>query len=119
VGWIKRDQVNGATVDHRRHDALRRYTRQPGNCGESHRHAGVQCLVCRLHCQQARGDIYQRGARYDDEVGTHPRETRRDAGAQRPTGDEAGKADADLKHYRNAEKDRTKPTPADVLCRHA
>jgi hypothetical protein len=55
--------------------------------------------------------------RYHDKVGAHPRERRRHPCSQCPTGDEAGKPDADPESYCKNQKDRPQPSSADVLRR--
>jgi hypothetical protein len=61
------------------------------------------------------GDIDERTARYRDKVGAHPRERRSHPCSQCPTGDEAGKPDADPESYCKNQKD----LPAAVVGRRS
>ena len=116
---IERDQVDARA---RRPAPGRCAAARPGRSREPRQSVAPgrrQRRVGGLHGEQARGDIHQRRARDDDEVGAHAREARRNAFAQRPAGDEAGEADADAEHHGHAQKDRAQRPAADVLRRQA
>ena len=112
---VERDQSGAIPFDQRWNDPLRRHTREAGNSRNALREVGGERLVRGLHGEQTCGDVYQRRARYHEEVGAHAREALRHALPQRPAGDEARKADTDPEHHGGAEKHRAQPAAADVL----
>ena len=115
VSRIECNQIDALPLDQRGNDALRRYPRDPGNAGNLICEIGCQGLLRRLHGEQARRDIHERGARDDDEVGAHAREAGRDPRFQRPACDEAGKADTHTEHDGSAQKGRAHRSAPDVL----
>ncbi len=68
---IERDNIDGLPVGHDRNDALGRDPGDPRDGSQGLYQAGLQSLVGRLHCEEARGDVDEGAARHDDKIGTH------------------------------------------------
>jgi hypothetical protein len=115
VRRIEGDQIDDVPLDQRGDDALRRHAGDSSNAGNLPREIDSQGLVGRLHGEQARGDIHQRGAWNDDEIGAHTREAHPNALAQCPAGNEAGEPDADAKHHGCAQEEPAQSPGPDVL----